>query len=81
MPYTDKTNKEYQKEYYLKNKQLIIEKRNIYYLNHYNDIKYYQKEYYRNKINKCLDKKKNIIDNTNVIKILDKEIIIPIIED
>ena len=60
MPYKDKTNKEYQKEYYLKNKQVIMEKINIYYTYICNEILYYQKQYQkdycRNKINKSNNK-------------------------
>jgi hypothetical protein len=71
MGYKGKSDKEYQREYYLKNKK---EYQRQYYLRNINTTSSIRAEYYRNKV-----KERN--KNENNVVIVSKEIIISIIED
>ena len=68
MGYKGKSNKEYQREYYYKNREQKLLKMCQYYKNNYEIIQEYQREYYlRNKL-KERNKKKigTILKNSNV---------------
>ena len=65
--YKNKTHQEYQREYYLKNKEKRQPYHRTYYLNNCDYIKQYQKQYYRNKKNKCSNDKIKIIDEKIII--------------
>ena len=71
MGYKGKSDKEYQREYYLKNKK---EYQRQYYLRNINTTSSIRAEYYRNKV-------KEGKKNENNVVIVSKEIIISIIED
>jgi len=51
MGYKNKNNKEYQREYYLKNKELKKQKFHEYYIKNQDNIKDYQHNYYHSKKN------------------------------
>jgi hypothetical protein len=75
MGYKGKSNKEYQREYYLKNREQKLLKMCQYYKNNYEIIQEYQREYYlRNKLKERNKNKNNVVIASN-------KIIISIIED
>ena len=74
MGYKNKTDKEYQREYYLKNKMNRNQYHKDYYLVNHEYIRIYQNLYYRNKKNERNKNKNNVVIASN-------KIIISIIED
>ena len=74
MGYKNKTNKEYQYEYYSKNKVKRNQYNKEYYLANYDYIRVYQHLYHRNK-------KYERNKNENNVVIVSKEIIISILEN
>ena len=73
--YRGKTNQEYQREYYLKNRERRLNNMKDYYLNNRDYILFYLHEYNknrrRNKLNKNKDSKVDIVSNTFIISILE----------
>jgi len=72
--YRGKTNQEYQREYYLKNREQRLNNMKDYYLNNRDYILFYLHEYNknrrRNKLNQNKDKV-DIVSNTFIISILE----------
>ena len=73
--YRGKTNQEYQREYYLKNRERRLNNMKDYYLNNRDYILFYLHEYNknrrRNKLNQNKDSKVDIVSNTFIISILE----------
>ena len=68
MGYKGKSNKEYQREYYLKNREQKLLKMCQYYKNNYEIIQEYQREYYlRNKLKERNKNKNNVVIASNKI--------------
>ena len=89
MGYKNKTNLEYQREYYYKNREQQFLNMYQYYKNNYEDIREYQRKYYlknREQISNIraeyyIDKIRERNKNKNNVVILSNKIIISIIED
>jgi hypothetical protein len=73
--YRGKTNQEYQREYYLKNREHRLNNMKDYYLNNREYLLIYSNEYNKNrrinKLNKYKDSKVDIVSNTFIISILE----------
>jgi hypothetical protein len=89
MGYKGKSNKEYQREYYLKNREQKLLKMCQYYKNNYEIIQEYQREYYLRNRDEILllrsesyrNKSKERNKNKDNVVIASNEIIISILED
>mgnify|MGYP001277147883 CR=1 FL=1 len=81
MGYKNKSSQEYQREYYLKNRYNILEQRRLYYENNYENVIVRQKQYQKQYYIKNIYGEPFIYTNDKTIEIIDKEIIIPILEN
>ena len=89
MGYKNKTNLEYQREYYYKNREQRLLKIQQYYKNNYEDIREYQRKYYlrnREQISNIrteyyIDKIREHNKNKNNVVIVSNKIVISILED